>query len=52
MALLATFAFFGLQVLFSYWWTRRFRYGPLEWLWRSMTYARWQPMRLASADAR
>ena len=26
-------------------WLARFRYGPTEWLWRSVTYARWQPLR-------
>ena len=25
---------------FSTWWLRRFRFGPLEWLWRSLTYGR------------
>ena len=29
----------------SRWWLKRFRYGPLEWLWRSFTLARWQPWR-------
>ena len=29
---------------FSIWWLRRFRFGPLEWLWRSLTYGRFQPM--------
>src|SRR5206468_1051347 len=29
---------FLLQVLFSRWWLSRFQYGPLEWLWRSLTY--------------
>jgi uncharacterized protein len=29
---------FGMQVLVSGWWLRRFRYGPLEWIWRSLTY--------------
>ena len=28
-------------------WLRRFRYGPLEWVWRSLTYRRRQPMALA-----
>ena len=32
---------------FSAWWLRRFRFGPLEWLWRSLTYARKQPGRPA-----
>lgn len=26
-------------------WLRHFRFGPAEWLWRSLTYRRWQPMR-------
>jgi uncharacterized protein len=30
-------------------WLRHFRFGPLEWTWRSLTYCRVQPMRL-SAD--
>jgi uncharacterized protein len=25
-------------------WLRRFRFGPLEWVWRTVTYARWQPI--------
>ncbi|HEV2623379.1 MAG TPA: DUF418 domain-containing protein [Frateuria sp.] len=29
---------FGAQVLLSHLWLARFRYGPLEWLWRWMTY--------------
>jgi len=36
---------FALQVAFSRWWLRRFRFGPAEWLWRSLTYLRPQPMR-------
>lgn len=31
-------------VLFSRWWFGRFRFGPLEWLLRSGTYGRWQPL--------
>jgi uncharacterized protein len=27
-------------------WLRSFAFGPLEWLWRSLTYGTWQPMRL------
>jgi uncharacterized protein len=29
---------FGLQVVFSRWWLGRFRHGPVEWLWRWLTY--------------
>jgi len=28
------------QILFSLWWLKRFRHGPLEWLWRAST--RWE----------
>ena len=27
-----------LQVLFSHWWLSKFLYGPMEWLWRAITY--------------
>jgi len=36
---------FPLQVLWSRWWLRRFRFGPAEWLWRTATYGKLQPMR-------
>lgn len=38
-------AFFAVQVVLSRWWLARFRFGPAEWLWRSLTYWRLQPMR-------
>jgi len=38
---------FASQVLYSRWWLQRFRFGPAEWLWRSITYWRLQPLRLA-----
>lgn len=39
---------FAMQVAFSHWWLSRFRYGPMEWVWRWMTYGKRQPMRLAA----
>src|SRR6478672_4954563 len=33
-------ALFALQVALSRWWLARYRFGPMEWLWRWMTYAR------------
>ncbi|MDA0633917.1 DUF418 domain-containing protein [Nonomuraea sp. MCN248] len=36
------------QVLFSRWWLGRFRYGPLEWVWRMLTWFRYVPNRLES----
>jgi uncharacterized protein len=38
-------------LVFSTLWLRRFRFGPFEWLWRSLTYWRWQPIRRADAAA-
>jgi uncharacterized protein len=40
--------FYGLQLLLSRWWLSRFRYGPMEWLWRYLTYLRRPPMRIAA----
>jgi uncharacterized protein len=39
-------AFFAVQLVASWWWSRRFLFGPVEWLWRSVTYLKWQPLRL------
>lgn len=37
------------QALFSRWWLRRFGYGPVEWLWRTVSW--WEPVPLRrSAD--
>lgn len=35
----------ALQIVFSHWWLARFQYGPLEWVWRALTYLTWPPMR-------
>ena len=43
------FALFGMQVILSRWWLQRFRFGPMEWVWRSLTYLTPQPMRLQVA---
>jgi len=42
-------AIWVLQLILSPLWLRYFIYGPLEWLWRSLTYWRRQPFRRASA---
>lgn len=39
------------QFVFSVVWLRYFRFGPLEWIWRSLTYWQRQPMRLLAAPA-
>ena len=38
-------AAFLLEVLLSRLWLRHFRFGPLEWLWRMLTYGRYLPLR-------
>lgn len=40
--LLLTLAIFVAQMLFSTWWLNRFKYGALEWLWRSLTFGKRQ----------
>jgi uncharacterized protein len=42
----AALLLFAIDALISRWWLVHFRYGPLEWLWRSATYARVQPLRV------
>jgi uncharacterized protein len=36
---------FMVQVLVSRFWLRRYRFGPMEWIWRCLTYGQWQPIR-------
>ena len=43
--LLVVFIVWSIQVPLSVWWLRRFSFGPVEWLWRSLTYGRCQPMK-------
>ncbi|WP_426749789.1 DUF418 domain-containing protein [Myxococcus sp. Y35] len=45
--ILLSLGIFVVQVVFSRWWLTRFRFGPAEWLWRSLTYGRAQPMKVA-----
>lgn len=47
-ALGAGLALFAASAALSRWWLSRFRFGPLEWLWRSISYGRLQPWRVGS----
>jgi uncharacterized protein len=40
---------YAAQAGISAWWLRRYRYGPVEWLWRSLMYGSRQPMALRGA---
>jgi uncharacterized protein len=35
-----------LQLVFSKWWLSKYRFGPVEWLWRSLTYKKWQALKI------
>lgn len=41
---------FALIVFISRLWFKYFKMGPLEWLWRSLTYLKFQPMRLKPSN--
>jgi uncharacterized protein len=42
-------AIFAFQLWFSPMWLRHFRFGPLEWVWRSLTYLKIMPLRRSAA---
>ncbi|WP_099157231.1 DUF418 domain-containing protein [Virgibacillus ndiopensis] len=41
---------FVVQILLSKWWLSQFRFGPLEWIWRSLTYLKIQPFRTREVE--
>lgn len=49
--LVLTLAIYALQIVWSRWWLARFQFGPVEWLWRTLTYGRAQPLRLPEVAA-
>ncbi|WP_265528375.1 DUF418 domain-containing protein [Sphingomicrobium marinum] len=48
-ALAIGLGFFALQTAFSHYWLKAYRYGPLEWVWRTLTYGERPGFRLQSA---
>ena len=40
------------QLLISRWWLQRFAYGPVEWLWRALTYGKMPRMRFSRVGVR
>jgi len=50
--LLIGLAVFAFQIRFSKWWLNSFRFGPVEWLWRSLTYLKIQPMKKYQATTK
>jgi uncharacterized protein len=47
-----TVAVYFAQLVFSRWWLGRFRYGPLEWVWRALTYGKAPPMRVDAVGSK
>ena len=45
-ATLIALGIFLFQILFSFLWLKYFQYGPLEWIWRQLTYRRRLDLRL------
>lgn len=45
IAILIVIVFYSLQIIGSKWWLSRFRFGPLEWIWRSLSYKKKQVIR-------
>lgn len=43
---LIVIAIIGLQIPLSILWLRYYRFGPMEWLWRSLSYKKWQPFKI------
>ncbi len=48
---LVVVSIWGLQLWYSPRWLSSFRFGPAEWLWRSLTYWRIQPIRRSTTEA-
>ncbi len=48
VTLVLTIAIYRLQVSLSNWWLSRYRFGPAEWVWRSLTYGKFQATRVAA----
>jgi uncharacterized protein len=40
LGLIPTVVLYGSQTVFSNWWLAHYRFGPMEWLWRGMTYGK------------
>ena len=47
---LTAFVVFVLQIVVCKWWLRHFRFGPLEWVWRMLTYGRYFQFKVTKED--
>jgi uncharacterized protein len=44
--MILTVAIYIVQVIWSHYWLKHYRFGPMEWLWRTLTYGQKQKMKL------
>ncbi|HJW08459.1 MAG TPA: DUF418 domain-containing protein [Holophagaceae bacterium] len=49
--LLLALALYAAQIAFSLWWVARFQFGPVEWLWRGISYGSFPALRRDPATA-
>ena len=47
---LTALAVFMLQIVVCKWWLQHFRFGPLEWVWRMLTYGRYFQFKVTKED--
>jgi uncharacterized protein len=47
-AIIIGVAVYIVQIAWSSWWLQRFRFGPVEWLWRTLMYGTRQPWRIST----
>ena len=47
--LILSLLIFIAQIHFSRWWLEQYQFGPVEWLWRSLTYGRRQPLQIGQS---
>lgn len=50
MGLVIALLLYGVQMVVSRIWLASYRFGPMEWVWRSLTYGEAQPMRLSRGE--
>jgi uncharacterized protein len=41
-----------IQVYFSRWWLQHYRYGPVEWVWRQLSYNKKLPIKKEAAPVK
>ena len=45
LSLALAVVFYTVQMVWSHWWLKHYRFGPLEWLWRCLTYGERFPLK-------